>query len=480
MNELDVPIPALFREAGTRKLLGLERAECEQAIARRCRHSLGLSQISKWAVEARPHHVPVAHAFWHDTANGTPELPTYGHDGLRSATRHGLEVVLWSYQCLKGLPEVHFENADELLPRAFFEACLHRGTPIVHLADHIRCLALSKHGGWFVDVDSLWLQPVLGVLETGVHGHLFASLRMRPDGRRNSRPYRYIKYLKEPMDFLSIASPFHLPKGSPLLPSLIRASTELVEAPTHKEYNSFMRALQTEVQAWGLEGAILEPCKFSPLPYWLGPQVVVKRAECFNGRLEVEWPDLLGQAIGVNAFWMSSRAGQQCEPRPEGKLPVLVSDSLWSSIAKKALEGGSVHLPTAGSELDPPMAANETKCEHELPMPASAAIEEADRMAENMMSLFPQVRAAQHSVSDAYQIIASAIKFWEGLLQRHGPVELSAFASDSAWSNYLLAQASAYWGLPAHLVPPWRQEFRNLRSVFLMGIGPASADSFDD
>ena len=70
----------------------------------RVSHSQGLRQTLEWAVEARPHHVPVAHTFWHAPAKAMPQLPSYGRDGLRSAVRQGLQVIIWAYQDLVDLP----------------------------------------------------------------------------------------------------------------------------------------------------------------------------------------------------------------------------------------------------------------------------------------------------------------------------------------------------------------------------------------
>ena len=241
---------------------------------RRLSHSQGLRQTLEWAVEARPHHVPVAHTFWHGPAKARPQLPAYGRDGLRSAVRQGLQVIIWAYQDLVDLPAgVQHKDAREWLPWPTFKACLQRGIPIVHIADHIRCKALSRSGGWFVDVDTLWLTsaiahnggivpgsggaapPAEGIGPScglrGIHGHVFAPLRMRPDGRQSIRGHAFRSYLKEPLDRLAIATPFHVPYGSPILPGLVSMSQQIVEAPTPQPYNVFMQGVQAEVWTWG-------------------------------------------------------------------------------------------------------------------------------------------------------------------------------------------------------------------------------------
>ena len=103
------------------------------------------------------------------------------------------------------------------------------------------------------------------------------------------------------MDRLAIATPFHVPYGSPILPGLVSMTQQIVEAPTPQPYNAFMEGLQAEVLTWGLESAILGPAVFSPLPYWLGPKVVQEPGAVFSDRLEAQWPDVLQVSIGVNA-----------------------------------------------------------------------------------------------------------------------------------------------------------------------------------
>ena len=174
-NKLDVHVSSRFRFRGHRKQQSLTRSECEEAVMRRLSHSQGLRQTLEWAVEARPHHVPVAHTFWHGPAKARPQLPSYGRDGLRSAVRQGLQVIIWAYQDLVDLPAgVQQKAAREWLPWPTFKACLQRGIPIVHIADHIRCKALSRSGGWFVDVDTLWLASV--VPGSGVRPHMRKAL----------------------------------------------------------------------------------------------------------------------------------------------------------------------------------------------------------------------------------------------------------------------------------------------------------------
>ena len=84
------------------------------------------------------------------------------------------------------------------------------------------------------------------------------------------------------MDRLAIATPFHVPYGSPILPGRVSMSQQIVEAPTPQPYIALMEGLQAEVLSWGLESAMLEPAVFSPLPYWLGPAAVHEPGTCFQ------------------------------------------------------------------------------------------------------------------------------------------------------------------------------------------------------
>jgi serine/threonine protein kinase len=101
-----------------------------------------------------------------------------------------------------------------------------------------------------------------------------------------------------------LASPFGAPASTPLWPRLLAECEAIVANWTvTSRYNNFMDAATTVVQELGLLDAVLDPNKFSGIPYW------TKRS-CLKYPRSSKVYDVksvLDTAWGVNAYWQSAR-----------------------------------------------------------------------------------------------------------------------------------------------------------------------------
>jgi hypothetical protein len=128
--------------------------------------------------------VAEGHAFWAGSPlDAEVTLPGYAQLGALSCVRlAGMALTVWTYGVVHGIPEgVTVRQASDLLPLVEAQALMERGLRIQHLSDIVRFAGIAKsgHGGWFVDVDTIWLRPCARS-RTG-SGHVFASLRATPD-----------------------------------------------------------------------------------------------------------------------------------------------------------------------------------------------------------------------------------------------------------------------------------------------------------
>jgi hypothetical protein len=198
------------------------------------------------------------HAFWACSPLGTETtLPGYGQIGALSCVRlAGMALTVWTYGTVHGIPDgVTVRQASELMPLVEAKALIERGLRIQHLSDIVRFRAIAKSGkgGWFVDVDTIWLRPCLR--SRSGSGHVFASLRATPD----SLPYpgacwqRFwkVKYLRQPDEQIWLSVPFFFPQASAVLSAVlgvIDGKLERLEL-TKLPYLMCMNAVKDTLQA---------------------------------------------------------------------------------------------------------------------------------------------------------------------------------------------------------------------------------------
>jgi hypothetical protein len=199
------------------------------------------------------------HAFWAGSPlDAEVTLPGYGQVGALSCVRlAGMALTVWTYGTVHGIPDgVKVRQASDLLPLVEAKALMERGLRIQHLSDIVRFrgIAESGHGGWFVDVDTIWLRPC-NRSRSG-SGHVFASLRATPDslpfpGMAWQRFWK-VKFLRQPDEQIWLSVPFFFPPASAVLSAVMGViddklanTDELNKLP----YLVFMTAVKDTLQA---------------------------------------------------------------------------------------------------------------------------------------------------------------------------------------------------------------------------------------
>lgn len=245
----------------------LTRAEMQAILARQTLEDTVLKKAKPQKLLA------TAHAFWHDLSRRAGEtdgrVPIVYRVGLHSASRHGLNVQLWSYQQLHDVPDgVTLRQAEELMPYKEFESLLSIGTHIAHLADILRLRALSAEGGgWFCDLDTWFVGDPMKI-NSGT-GHVFGSMAAKPRTSGDGRYWR-TKYWRQPNERAYISVPFHFPKNSKVLAELVQWVNGLVSKSmtANLEYNCIMTKTAELVIHNGLSFEAQDVHVFSPLAPW--------------------------------------------------------------------------------------------------------------------------------------------------------------------------------------------------------------------
>lgn len=99
------------------------------------------------------------------------------------------------------------------------------------------------------------------------------------------------------------------------------------------------------IWSFGLRAAIVDTDVFSPLPYRAGQQAALQVQNALTKLVEVQ-----RVAVGVNAFWSSSRGSN-----PEGSYAILPPGCLWLMLVQAVLDSGS-----APCEIQAPVRAGTT------------------------------------------------------------------------------------------------------------------------
>ncbi len=116
-----------------------------------------------------------------------PTLPCVARLSLASFVRQGWTVKLWTYHHFHPPADVELCNAADILPFAKATELLTAGLGVAQLSDYFRLLLLSCHPGWWVDSDTLCLQPpsvTLSQVDSACAGFAIGSLLAKRSGTR--------------------------------------------------------------------------------------------------------------------------------------------------------------------------------------------------------------------------------------------------------------------------------------------------------
>ena len=204
-------------------------------------------------------------------------------------------------------------------------------------ADLIRAQALLHQGGWFIDLDAVWMHsvPSLSVLVPPQCGHFFGSLPANPALQGHTvaqyRVHWMMNYLKSPGDGLHLASPFAFPKGSPVLKLWIEDMQQEFSGSRKVHYNTPFRMLQNGITKWGLESAVADEHVCSPMSRF-------HKAKCLDSAKNHLFDmDKVCNAMCVNNFWQTSKGLVGMTAHEKGSLANLDPDSCWAQLLKQAL-----------------------------------------------------------------------------------------------------------------------------------------------
>ena len=165
---------------------------------------------------------PVSRAvfFWWNPTIGMQEetcVPDLFLLNLKAAAQVFKTVDLLVFQPLKKAmcPRLSVLDARNFLSEQKASDLLQRGWKVQHLADYVRLMALRQTGGFFADLDQLWLDPQKLTMHKNAFGHLGSSVdvwRMR-----GPKKLWLKKYLRKPAEEVYFSVPLHFPKSSPIL-----------------------------------------------------------------------------------------------------------------------------------------------------------------------------------------------------------------------------------------------------------------------
>ena len=219
-------------------------------------------------------------------------------------------------------PHIIALDCRRVLPEDLFTACLHSNTKttgfIAVLAEWIKqvgAFELSEIAQFDAvttfDGDSLWQsQAIPPIMECG---HASATLELNLVSMENlNKPKRLTKlsyeYCAQRRDFLSMATPWRWPRGSPALQSLVRRIRPMVRKDgTWAGGTSFLVIMHTAWDTynnWGLRSAFNRPQTHSIVPRfaWSGPLAPGTANHPKWGMAVIR----TGNAVCVNGMWQTS------------------------------------------------------------------------------------------------------------------------------------------------------------------------------
>jgi len=354
-SSFHVEVPTRVDRAEFKKPFSLTVQEMKKVYTRLCEHKAGASNFGAWAATQEPTAgVPkVAVCFWHtigDEAATTQSAPDNCVAGVRSAMKNGGfdRVVVLAYRPIENLPPgVVTVDAEKYFPRQLFVERLAAGVPVQIMSDYVRLRFILVHGGWMVDMDTVWLQPVPSLHLGGVsHGHFFASIpahsRMGASKSKNAAHW-CVDFLVKPYDMLYLATPWAFLPGSPVIEQYMQwAQSALIEQEftAHKtrtvhDYCRGMNALATAINNTGLSASIVASEVCAPIPTRKGASSTkASTAHTFD-------MGFLKTSMCVNNYWASSRdvwVKQKGDAHSLGLGCRVEGGSAWHQVLSKAFD----------------------------------------------------------------------------------------------------------------------------------------------
>jgi hypothetical protein len=253
---------------------------------------------------------------------------------------------------------------------------------VQYVSDFVRAKAVAAgiagpNGAWVVDGDSLWLRrpPELAIDRPPCVGHFFASQRSRNTmmGKTKEEFTKHweLHYLKAPGDRLFLATPLRFPQRSPVLLEWIDALEANAVAALERtrkagvDYNFPLRSLTSIIQAWGLEGAVVEPDVCSACCRLFPEGRVLKKKRVGETDLGI-----FDAAICVNNFWQSSKGTTSGSEHDIASLARVEDGSLWDLLRRRAV--GDSKRRRLQCKTQPRLAV---LAEHGVPEPRPAVTE---------------------------------------------------------------------------------------------------------
>ena len=151
----------------------------------------------------------LVHQLWYDPNDAN--LPPLAQASARSIMeRSDCTLWLWSYRSTSQRA-AHEKDANEILEEATFQKYITAGHKIMHIVDLFRFIALERHGGYWMDSDTICLRALPDVKR------IFQTIPRRLSGVRvRKQPFFADPRLGDPANSI-----FRVPKNDPLMRYMI-------------------------------------------------------------------------------------------------------------------------------------------------------------------------------------------------------------------------------------------------------------------
>lgn len=109
----------------------------------------------------------------------------------------------------------------------------------------------ARSGGWFVDLDTIWLRPSRGLRAPSMSGHVFGSMRATPNGLPfggDVERHWKVKWVTSPGEQCWLCGPMCFPQASAVLQAGVAAADSLVLGQKPVPYLTIMNAIRVAAQ----------------------------------------------------------------------------------------------------------------------------------------------------------------------------------------------------------------------------------------
>ena len=190
-------------------------------------------------------------------------------------------------------------------------------------------------GRFVCDLDVVCVEPLPDAgFSSPTWGHMFASCksRMHRGGQQMHWRHWQAHYLREPGDALHIQTPWAFPAGSPVLSEWLSWFQEQISAKSSMEtYCAPLDKMKPLVAKWGLRQAVVDPIRFSPIPYWT---LTSSLSNLSSDHWDVN--DMKNRTVAVNNYWQSRRLVQCKSSWDVGSHSRVLPKSAWPVVSNLA------------------------------------------------------------------------------------------------------------------------------------------------